>query len=246
MRTALLADIHANLPALEACLAHAAEQRAERYVFLGDLVGYGPDPGPVVDLIGGIAGAVVIRGNHDQAIGVEPKTRELNDLAYAALVWTRQALSAAQRSYLASLPLVVREEAVCFVHASADRPERFEYVGDPRAAARSLDAALRPYTFSGHVHDPTLYFTTPAGKTAEFRPTAGSPVPTPHRRRWLAIVGSVGQPRDGNPRAAYALFDAATETLTFYRVAYDHLATARRIRAVGLPAMFAERLEHGA
>jgi len=246
MRTALLADIHANLSALEACLSHAREQGAERYVFLGDLVGYGPDPAAVVEVIRGLAGALVIRGNHDQAIGVEPKNRELDDLAYVVVVWTRQALSEEQRRYLASLPLVVREEATCFVHASAERPERFEYVGSASAAAQSLDAAHRPYVFCGHVHDQLLYFTTPAGKTAEFRPTPGSPVPTPHRRRWLAIVGSVGQPRDGNPKAAYGLFDDSTETLTFFRIPYDHLTTARRIRALGLPAVFAERIERGA
>lgn len=245
VRAALFADIHGNLAALEACLRDARARGAERFVFLGDLVGYGPDPAAVVDLLRAIPGAIVVKGNHDEAIAVEPKTRDLNDIAYAVVAWTRQALSPEQRAYLASLPLIVREDEQCFVHASADRPERWEYVADAAAAKRSLDAAGCPYVFSGHVHDPVLYFTTPAGKTVEFRPTPGSPVPAPARRRWLAIPGSVGQPRDGNPKAAYALFDRDGETMTFFRVPYDHAAVGARIRTLGLPALLAERLERG-
>jgi diadenosine tetraphosphatase ApaH/serine/threonine PP2A family protein phosphatase len=244
--TALFADIHANLEALEACLRDARERGAGRFVFLGDLVGYGPDPARVVELIRSVPGAVVVKGNHDEAVLVEPKNRDLNDVAYTVITWTRQALSEAQRAYLASLPLIVREDELCFVHASAARPERWEYVADANAAERSLNAAGRPYVFSGHVHDPTVFFTTPAGKTVEFRPTPGSPVPAPPRRRWLAIPGSVGQPRDGNPKAAYALFDRGAETMTFLRIPYDHGVTATKIRALGLPALLAERLERGA
>jgi len=245
MLTALFADVHSNLPALQACLRHARERAADRFVFLGDLVGYGPDPAEVLDVVVGIEGAIVVKGNHDEAIEVEPKTRELNDLAYAVIVWTREALPAHQRQYLSSLPLVVKETDVCFVHSSASRPERWEYVEDAAAAQRSMEAAGTPYVFSGHVHNQALYFKTPAGKTASFRPTPGSPVPVPRRRSWLAIVGSVGQPRDGNPKAAYALFDDVAETLTFFRIPYDHLATASRIQAAGLPTMLAERLLRG-
>ena len=245
MLTALFADVHSNLAALQACLRHARERGAERFAFLGDLVGYGPDPAAVLDVIASIDGAIVLKGNHDEAIEVEPKTRDLNDLAYAAIVWTRKALSAAQRQYLSSLPLIVKEEEVCFVHSSASRPEKWEYVEDGVAAQRSMDAAGTSYVFSGHVHDQVLYFKTPAGKTASFRPTAGSLVPIPRRRGGLAIIGSVGQPRDGNPAAAYALFDSASEAMTFFRIPYDHLATARRIREAHLPEMLAERIARG-
>jgi len=120
-----------------------------------------------------------------------------------------------------------------------------EAIEDSAAAHRSMEAAGTPYVFSGHVHDQMLYFRTPAGKTASFRPTPGSPVPMPRRRGWLAIIGSVGQPRDGNPESAYALFDGAAEVMTFFRIPYDHLATARRIRAGSLPEMLAERIVRG-
>jgi diadenosine tetraphosphatase ApaH/serine/threonine PP2A family protein phosphatase len=245
MLTALFADVHANLAALDACLLDARERGAERFVFLGDLVGYGPDPGEVIERIRAIPEAIVVKGNHDEAVDVEPKVRDMGDVAYAAIVWTRGALSPEQRAYLAGLPLMVRVADQCFVHSSADHPERWDYVLTSTAAERSLNAAEVPYVFSGHVHEPALYFSTPAGKIATFRPTPGSPVPVPRRRHWLAIVGSTGQPRDGNPRAAYALFADAAETLTFHRVSYDHLATAERIRTVGLPELFAERLLRG-
>jgi len=245
MRIALFSDVHANLTALEACLRHARERGADRFAFLGDLVGYGPDPGATIDAIAAVDGAVVIKGNHDDAVEHEPRSRDLNDLAYAAIAWTRAALSLGQRAFLSALPLIVRDGAVCYVHGSADRPAAWEYLESPASARRSLDAAGTAYVFSGHVHDQVLYFGTPGGQTTPFRPTAGSPIPVPSRRRWLAIVGSVGQPRDGNPAAAYALFETAPAMLTFHRVAYDHAATASRIRAVGLPVFLAERLERG-
>jgi diadenosine tetraphosphatase ApaH/serine/threonine PP2A family protein phosphatase len=245
MLTALLSDVHSNLAALEACLQHARAHRAERFVFLGDLVGYGPDPAAVVDLIAGLDGAVVLKGNHDEAIEIEPKSRDINDVAYDVIAWSRGVLSAAHRRFLAALPLIVREDDVCYVHSSASRPGRWEYVVDGATAHRSMQAAGTSYVFSGHVHDQVLYYQTPAGKTASFGPGPGRRVPVPKRRGWLGIVGSVGQPRDGNPAAAYALFDPPAETITFFRIPYDHLTTARRIRAARLPEVLAERIVHG-
>lgn len=245
MLTALLSDVHSNLAALTACLAHARDCGVDRFVFLGDLVGYGPDPGPVIDTVAGIDGAVVVKGNHDDAVEVEPKTRELNDVAYQAIAWTRTVLTPSQRQFLADLPLLVREDNLCYVHASASHPGRWEYVDDGASAQRSLEAAKAPYVFSGHVHDQALYFETTAGKMSAFQPTPGKSVPISHRRRWLSIVGSVGQPRDGNVAAAYAIFNGATEAMTFHRIPYDHLSTARRILAVGLPELLAERIVEG-
>jgi diadenosine tetraphosphatase ApaH/serine/threonine PP2A family protein phosphatase len=245
MLLALLSDLHANVEAVRACLKHAEEQGAERFAFLGDLVGYGAEPSAVIALVAERAGrgAIVIQGNHDAAIG--EGGRGLNDVAYEALEWTRKALSAGEREFLATLPLIVREDDLCFVHSSADRPERWVYVETNGAARQSIEAANAVYTFAGHVHDQVLYFHTPTGKTAPFRPVSGSVVPVPSHRRWHAIVGSVGQPRDGNPAAAYALFDSVKEEMTFFRVPYDHLLAARKIRAAGLPEALALRIERG-
>ncbi|HEX9160501.1 MAG TPA: metallophosphoesterase family protein [Thermoanaerobaculia bacterium] len=245
MLVALLADIHSNLEALQACLKHAAERGAERFAFLGDLVGYGPDPAAVVDLIAGYAsrGAVVIRGNHDEAVQTGGG-RELNDEAHESIEWTRDALTDAQKTFLASLPLTVRNDSVCFVHSSAAAPEKWPYIHSAAEARASIEAAGATYVFSGHVHEQVLYFKTMAGKTAAFHPISGSAVPIHSHHSWLGIVGSVGQPRDGNPAAAYALFDDAKEEMTFFRVPYDHLTTASKIRRAGLPEWLAHRIEN--
>ena len=236
---ALLADIHANLEALEACLADARGRGATRYVFLGDLVGYGADPAAVLRVIRGYAaeGAVVVQGNHDAAVA--RSTGGLSEGARDTILWTREVLGKEEISWLGSLPLCVREERICFVHASAASPARWEYLDDPASAKRSAEAAGSCWTFGGHVHHQMLYFGTAGGAMSAFVPVPGSPVPTPRTRRWVAIAGSVGQPRERNPAAAYALFDPQRETLTFRRVPYDHEAPARKVRAAGLPDLFA-------
>lgn len=245
MIIALLSDIHGNLEALSACLKHADEAGAGRYAFLGDLVGYGADPQAVVDTIARYAsqGAVVVKGNHDEA--VEKTPRYMNESVRAVIDWTRQALSDDGKAFLSSLSLCVRESDFCFVHASAASPQRWDYIDSAAAARRSIDAAQVIYTFCGHVHDQELYFQGAGGKTMAFKPVAGTAVPIGRHRRWLAIVGSVGQPRDNNPAAAYALFDTERERITFRRVPYDHIAAARKIREAGLPVSIAYRVEKG-
>jgi diadenosine tetraphosphatase ApaH/serine/threonine PP2A family protein phosphatase len=242
---ALLSDIHGNLEALDACLKHADESGAERYAFLGDLVGYGADPQKVVDIVAryAAAGAIVVKGNHDEAVVKTP--RYMNESVRAVIEWTRDMLSRDGKDFLSSLPLCVRDGEMCFAHASAASPERWDYVDSPSAAKRSIDAAHAAYTFSGHVHDQELYFLGAGGKAVAFRPVQGSPVPVGRHRRWLALVGSVGQPRDNNPAAAYAQFDTERERLTFRRVPYDQLAAAEKIRQAGLPASIAYRVEKG-
>jgi len=243
--TALLSDVHANLEALNACLGHARERGAERFGFLGDLVGYGADASAVVEMVAGCAaaGAVVVKGNHDE--GIEGGGGYFNDAARAALQWARETLTEEQKHFLASLPLVVRHETVCFVHASAAAPERWDYIDSPAAAKRCADAAAASYTFCGHVHDQVLYFENARGRMSEFRPFPGTVIPVPSHRRWVAIVGSVGQPRDRNPAAAYTLFDLAGQKLTFFRVPYDAMAAADKIRSCGLPSSLAYRVELG-
>jgi len=242
---ALLSDIHANSQALDACLRHARDRGADQYVFLGDFVGYGADAVSVVERVSNFAasGAVVIKGNHDDAI--ENTASYFNDAAQAALQWARETLSLEQKQFLASLPMMIRDQRACYVHASAAAPDRWDYIDSHSAARRCVEAAATSYTFCGHVHDQTLYFETSRGLMSEFRPSAGTPIPVRSHRRWLAIVGSVGQPRDRNPAAAYTLFDPVREEITFYRVMYDAMAAAEKIRKCGLPASLAFRVELG-
>jgi len=245
VRLALLSDIHANHEALEACLAHAQAQQADRRVYLGDIVGYGADVGTVVDRIAqdAAAGAIAIRGNHDDAL--ERPAGYFNHEAQAALDHARRTLTPEQRAFLAALPLMAREDALCFVHASADRPERWDYIDGTRAAERCLAATDAAFTFVGHVHAQRLYFETRPGKASEFEPRPGVAIPVTPSRRWVAIVGSVGQPRDGRTAAQYALYDTTRNEITFHRVAYDAPAAAARIRAAGLPEALAYRVEAG-
>ncbi len=240
-----MSDVHANVEALDSCLAHARDRGAERYVFLGDLVGYGADPGAVVDIVERYAadGAIVLKGNHDDAIATS--AGYFNEAAEAALEWARNALTPAQKRFLAGLPMIAREGEICYVHASAAYPERWEYIDSPTAARRCVDAALATYTFCGHVHDQLLYFENSQGRMCEFRPSAGTPIPARSPRRWVGIVGSVGQPRDRNPAAAYTLFDLARREVTFCRIVYDAKTAAARIRECGLPGSLAYRVELG-
>ncbi|AEB82932.1 metallophosphoesterase [Alicycliphilus denitrificans] len=251
MKIALLSDIHANLQALEACLEHARAHGARQFALLGDLVGYGADPGPVLDRVMQLVaeGTPCVRGNHDAAAVAPPAVAE--NLGEQSAQWTHPRLNARQLAFLAGLPLAARMGMdALLVHASADGPERWHYVADGNAAERSMAAATQMdpairYVFSGHVHEQALYFLTPTAKLMRFSPQPGVPVPVPPHRQWLAIVGSCGQPRDGDTRAMYALFDPDAATITFQRVPYDHMAAAAAVRAGGLPAFFADRLEKG-
>ncbi|MES1980612.1 MAG: metallophosphoesterase family protein [Pseudomonadota bacterium] len=250
MKLALLSDIHANIQALDACLAHAHAQGAQKFALLGDFVGYGADPVAVVQRVQALAGqgALVIKGNHDvQAVTPPLQATTLGD---STARWTHDQLDSSQRQFLDSLPMVVEQDSVLLVHASADHPELWRYVTDERAAAASLAAVTSPavrHVFGGHVHFQTLYYRG-AGSDAglmKFTPAAGVAIPVPAHRHWLATVGSVGQPRDGNQQAMYAVFDTNKLQLTFHRVAYDHRGAAVAIRQAGLPAYFADRLELG-
>ena len=245
-KLALFADIHGNLEAISACLAHAKRLGAERYAFLGDLVGYGADPVAVLDLVEQYAadGAVAVLGNHDAAALGGP-VDEMNANAQVAIAWTRTQLGARQRAFLDALPLTAKGDNMLFVHASAAAPQRWTYVTDAADAEQSMNAADSSYIFCGHVHQPMLYYMGTDRRPLPFVPVPGIPIPAGRHRRWLAIVGSAGQPRDGNNAACYAFFDTESDRLTYFRVPYDHGIAAQKIRAAGLPSRLALRLERG-
>ncbi len=246
MLIAFLTDLHANREATTACLEFAAEQGAERYVFLGDLVGYGADPGWVVDTVCRYVaeGAMAVRGNHDVAVIHEP-SKAMHDSARLVATWTRDHLDAAQIAFIESLPLSIEEDDRLYVHANAWAPAEWGYVMGPMDAARSLRATRQRLTFLGHVHEPALYHGDWVGKVAAFAPRTGVDLELVSQRRWVVLPGSVGQPRDGNPAACCALYDTTRNVLRFERVPYDVDAAAARVRAAGLPAALATRLERG-
>lgn len=254
MKLALLSDIHSNRQALDACLQHARAHGADHFALLGDLVGYGADPAYVVqqamDLVA--AGYTVIGGNHD-AFAVQPPAgtdKGAHSMAAQGALWTHEQLSAEQRSFLAHLPLTAQVGGVLLVHASAEAPENWRYVDNEIVAAECLEAATKhpgvKHVFCGHVHQQTLYQRGTWRGLVCFTPQPGVALPVPPPQQWVATIGSVGQPRDGDPRAMYALLDTDVWLLRFERVPYDHGAAAAAIRATGaMPDYFAQRLPLG-
>ncbi|HZW20665.1 metallophosphoesterase family protein [Noviherbaspirillum sp.] len=246
MLIAILTDIHANREAMTACLAHARERNAQRYAFLGDLVGYGADPAWVVDTVMDYVarGAFAVQGNHDIAV-TQAASKHMNPQAREVVEWTRAQLNEEQLQFLDKLPLTQEHNNLLFVHATAAEPKSWEYITGTLEAVKSMHATRARITFCGHVHEPALYNLSPTGKVSSFVPTGDSSIPLGTQRRWLVLPGSVGQPRDGNPAACYALFDDVTHELVYFRVPYDYESAAAKIRAAGLPQSIGNRLEHG-
>jgi diadenosine tetraphosphatase ApaH/serine/threonine PP2A family protein phosphatase len=245
VRLAIFADIHANRQAFVACLEAARAKGAEQFVCLGDIVGYGADPEWAVDTVMELAatGTPVVLGNHDNAIATSAET--MNDEAQAAIEWTRGRLSAPQRQFLAGLPYTVTDETRLYVHSEASNPPHWRYVRSVADAGRSMIATTAHVTFCGHIHRPALYSMSATAKMTSFVPVTGVPVPLLRGRQWLAVLGSVGQPRDGNPAACFAMFDTGNCEITYFRAPYDIAAAADRILANGLPSWLAERLFMG-
>jgi diadenosine tetraphosphatase ApaH/serine/threonine PP2A family protein phosphatase len=246
MRIAILADVHANLEALRRCLAHAAGQGVDRYAFLGDLVGYGADPVACLEIVAEYVdrGAIALMGNHDQA-AVDGWCEDMNFMARDVIHWTREQLGDAHRLFLSSLPLSFRHEELLLVHAEAECPEEFRYVTNVREAARSLAATDARIVAAGHVHAPKLFHTRADGSAGVQTPVAGTSIPLTGGRQWFAIVGSCGQPRDGDPAAAYAILDCDQASIRYQRTPYDHATAAGKIIAAGLPEYLAARLAGG-
>ena len=245
MRIALISDIHANLPALEACLAAAARLGADRLAFLGDFVGYGPDPEAVIQRVRPLVedGAIAVLGNHDIAM-LKP-TKGMNLTAAQVIAWTREQLGAESTSFLAGLPFEVRSGDLLFVHADASDPASWNYVTDAEMARISMSGCSATVTFCGHVHVPAVYCLSATGKVISHAPVQGVALPLLAQRKWVAVLGSAGQPRDGNPAASFAVYDTQARTLTYQRAPYDVEGVAQRIRALGLPESLADRLLKG-
>ncbi len=233
MRIAILSDIHSNLPALEAALSIVDAARVDAIYCLGDIVGYGASPNECLDIIRARA-TVVLRGNHDHAI-VEPKlSRYFSKSGRAASEWTRKKLTPENIDFIGSLPFRLETEVCTLVHASPMEPEAWEYVLSLDVAEEQFTAFTTPVCFIGHTHIPIV-----CGedlRTFSFRKGV----------RMLVNVGSVGQPRDGNPQLSFGIFDTEKWEYRNVREGYDIEAAAKKIREAGLPDVLARRLFEGA
>ncbi len=246
MRYLILSDIHANLDALEAVLAAAASESWDRIVVLGDLVGYGAEPNMVIERVRALDPVVVIRGNHDKAACGLEDASNFNQIARAAATWTYETLSEENRKYLRDLPSgpVTLDDRVELCHGAPFDEDHYIFDGDD--ALRALEAGARPVCLFGHTHIPVVF--RREGELFDgFVPegSAETKVSLSVTARYLINPGSVGQPRDGDPRAAFAIYDSYRSILTLHRVEYPLELAQRRIRTAGLPPSLANRLAIG-
>lgn len=244
MRTLVISDIHANLIALEAVLQEA-DGRWDRLWFLGDLVGYGPNPNECVQRLRELTPAVALSGNHDWAVLNKLDTTEFNDDARWAVDWTRETLSAGNAAWLDSLPPLSVERPFTLAHASPRHPV-WEYIIDWQTARDNFDYFDTPVCLVGHSHIPLLFLLSERSPRPEFYLiSGGDTVEMGGDERMIINPGSVGQPRDGDPRAAYALLDDEARTWELHRVPYDIAGTQARMREHKMPSRLIERLEYG-
>lgn len=246
MRFLILSDIHANFTALEATLS-AAEGRWERAVCLGDVVGYGPDPNEVIDRVRCLS-AVIIRGNHDKAACGLIDAEDFNPVARAAATWTRQQLRAENLTYLQQLPQgPIEVDGLAFVHGAFHDED--EYVFAPAQALDGLLESPSAVTFFGHTHfQGGFSFRDNKLEVIQLRPEPGAKfaaLRVEPNTRYLLNPGSIGQPRDGDPRAAFAIADLNHRVVEFWRVPYDIEAVQRRMERAGLPEPLILRLAFG-
>ena len=240
MRVAVLSDIHSNLPALDAVLAHAGTVDAVWH--LGDVVGYGPDPDGVVERLAAI-GAIGVKGNHDSAALGGPEIAWFNPDARAAAEWTRDTMDGSTRRWLDALPVRMETGPMTLVHGSPRYPLR-EYVVSMGVALANLRALTTPYGLHGHTHVP-IAFVDDGADLVVIEPDDASTFQLDARTA-LLNPGSVGQPRDGDPRASYLVLDTDDLRVSWHRVAYDIASVQAAIRAAGLPRRLADRLAIGA
>jgi predicted phosphodiesterase len=239
MRIAVISDVHSNLHALDAVLADVGAVDAIWH--LGDIVGYGPEPNAVVDRLAS-AGALGVRGNHDAAAAGGDEIDWFNADARAAMEWTRRAISSTTKAWLTALPQRREAEDFTLVHGSPIDP-MWEYVTTTAAAAENLAAISTTHGLNGHTHVPIAF--SLVGDRTSAEPSFPAPGVDLDGRRLLLNPGSVGQPRDGDPRASYMVLDLAARRVHWGRVAYDIDAVRDRMRAAGLPVRLIERLRHG-
>ena len=244
MRVALLSDVHANLQALEAVLRHAEGRHALDEVWsLGDIVGYGAQPEECLVRLQALT-FTSVAGNHDQAAAGGMDTSLFNLDAAAATAWTAQRLSDDNRRYLLELPLTLIREDMTLVHGSLRAP-LIEYIFSVEAAQTQLERQTTPYSFAGHTHVPLLVEQQPHGAPPSLWPLLDGDIVELRERRLVVNPGGVGQPRDGDPRAAYAVLDTEERTLSCHRVEYDIAATQRVMAGAGLPERLIRRISYG-
>jgi predicted phosphodiesterase len=242
MRYLVITDIHANIEALEVCLADAKQRGYDRTLVLGDIIGYGPDPNVVVDRVMELQPTAIVRGNHDKiAMGID-MAEGFNVSAKAAAQWTLDALTPAHREWLIALPQgpTIVDDCVEICHGSP--VDEDEYIFDELDARRAIDVSQQRLCLYGHTHVALVFKL--AGKAIGLG-TPGEPVILEQDVKYLINPGSVGQPRDADPRAAYAMFDVEAQRVDMIRLEYPVARTQEKMAKAGLPEPLIRRLAAG-
>ena len=239
MRYLLISDIHGNLEALQATLDAAKRFEPYQLMCLGDVVGYGADPRPCIDLVGDRAN-LMLAGNHDLAVAGVISVDEFNAIARRSIEWTSEQLSAEDKELLGNLPLQYVDGDYCYTHASPVDPMKFAYIRTLEDVADVFSHIGQRFCFVGHTHLPVLV--TMNGKSGKMEVLRDARVRIQEGTRYFINVGSIGQPRDSNPDACAVLLDEENGTLEFVRVPYDISKSQGKILSNGLPSFLAERL----
>ena len=239
MRIAIFGDIHANLEALEVVLADAREQGCTSYICLGDVVGYNANPRECLQIVQSLK-CPVVKGNHDDYASSDSSLESFNPLAEVAIQWTRDQLTPAEKTWLGALPLISKLRGFTVVHASLEDPGGWGYVLNQLDAAASFSKQTTKLCFFGHTHNPRAYIKDSSVVGLPFEQLVVEP-----DKRYFVNVGSVGQPRDGDWRAAYVVFDEEKRLIRLRRLRYDLEKTQGKILAAGLPPRLADRLAYG-
>ncbi len=239
MKYALLGDIHANLEALEVVLKDAKEHGVEKYACVGDVVGYNANPVECMAIVREL-GCTTVRGNHDHYCSHAENLNGFHPLAADVVDWTRKQLNAEQQEWLRKLKFVAPVESFTIVHSTLDTPEMWGYVFDKLEAEANFNYQTTTLCFYGHTHVPLAFEksdTVRFGLYSKIKVTLG--------KKYFINVGSVGQPRDGDPRAAYVIYDMVNNTVELRRLPYDIQKTQKKILDAGLPGRIAARLAVG-
>ena len=238
MKTALISDIHGNLEALTAALESLEKRQPDKIICLGDIVGYGANPGECLDLVRSQASAILL-GNHDAAAVGKENLAYFNEFARAAVIWTKSVLTPEQKDFIAALPLVVKQDGLHLVHAAPKNPQVWDYIFSYYDAGDQFDAVDGRICFVGHSHVPGDY--REVRRRDSLAVHSADPVPP----RRIVNIGSVGQPRDRNPRLCYVIYDTESDEVQFIREEYDVETASAKILRAGLPVFLAERLFWG-
>jgi diadenosine tetraphosphatase ApaH/serine/threonine PP2A family protein phosphatase len=242
MRYAVLGDIHGNWDAFDAVLRHLEGRDVQRYVCTGDIVGYGAEPGKCVRKVRDL-GCTCVAGNHDYAVIGRLELSYFNSHAREAVEWTRQRLPLKHAEYLAALPLTAVEDELTVAHGTVHRPELFGYIETVFEAQLTFHAMGTRIAFLGHSHVPIAFLESEGQESVTY--TQSSEFELRHVSKAVVNVGSVGQPRDDDPRACYCIYDSDAQTIELHRVEYNIDRAQDRIRKAGLPDVLAARLALG-